>query len=643
MKKLISIVSTHRIPVTGMLTMIVLVIIVYSTIGEHRFLNWDDIDYIHKNDRIKSFSIDNIIWMFSNFSMANWHPLTWLSYTFNYTIWQDNPVPYKITNIILHILNSMLVYVLTVKFLTAARKNFHTISNSRFSLLGATDFQYAGVFAAIIFAVHPLHVESVTWISERKDVLYSLFFMLTIWFYLNYKESNENRKWLIASIFMFLFSLMSKPMSVTTPVLLMLIDIYPLNVFKDGFSVKKAFRTLIPNKTTYLLLAFFVAIITILTQRAGIQGSEHLAIDSRIVNASMSLLQYAFHFFWPVNLSTFYSLHPWSTDPNIYSIFPVAIVFTITIFFFYLAIVKNIYFPVIGWLYFLICVSPVIGIVKVGAQAAADRYTYMPLLSFFIISPVVVVLLAQLAKSRKIRSAVNLTLIFTLGSIFTYLSYQQNMHWKDDQSLWTKAINYSPGTAAIPYSNLATMYYNNGNFNSAILELNKSLAIAPDDVLTMEQLGKAYELMNRDRFAVNAYKKLIATHPEHPLGYIRLGDFYYKKHKLEPAKRLYEKAFSLMPTVPSTLQRSALVDYLNRNYPAAEEKLDYLLKLSSNDTGSLQLLAKIKTRTGQHEEAKSIAQRLLKKNPDDTFARELLQQIGESDKPEQDSVPVTWD
>jgi tetratricopeptide (TPR) repeat protein len=630
-KKLLPAVADHLIPITGILVTIILVTVAYSNIAGHQFLNWDDIDYILKNERIKSFSIDNIMWMFGDFSMANWHPLTWLSYAFNYALWAKNPLAYKITNIVIHTINSILVYAVTLQIITHIKNNFHCSTASRFSLLTTKELQYASIITAIMFGVHPIHVESVTWISERKDVLYSLFFLLTVYFYIKHRESDNDRKWLLTSIFMFLFSLMSKPMSVTTPLILILIDIYPLNTLRNKSTLKESAKSLLANKITFFLLALLVSIITLLTQSAGIQGAERLAIDSRIINASMSILQYVYHFFWPVNLSTFYSFHPWSTDPGIYSILPVAIVSIITIWFVYLAVARKIYFPIIGWLYFAISLLPVIGIVKVGAQAAADRYTYMPLLSFFILAGTVGLMFFSLIRSVNIRRIAGALVAGSLMATFTHLSHRQNEHWKDDESLWTKAINYSPGIAAVPYSNLGTMYFRNGESRSAIIEFNKSLAINPTDISTMEKVGKAYELMKAENFAIDAYKQLIAAHPTVPTGYIRLGDFYYRKQQLNEAKVLYNKAFYLMPNIPSTLQRSALVDYLDKNYAAAEQKLGFLFKLSPNDVGSLQLLAKVKLGLGEYDEATIIAQRLVQINPRDTFAVELLNQKDNSD------------
>jgi len=620
--------ATHRIPIIGILMAAVLITIAYSNISGHKFLNWDDVEYVLKNNRIKSFSLDNLLWMFGDFSMANWHPLTWLTYTFNYAIWGGNPIPFKITNIILHTLNSILVYFLTFKILTNVKNNFHATTNSLFSfaLLDNKDLQYAAVLAAILFGIHPLHVESVTWISERKDVLYSFFLLLTILFYINHREKSDCRKWLIASIVMFLLSLMSKPMSVTTPLILLLIDIYPLNVLANQSSLGKKIKILLPNKTTYILLSTLVSIITILTQRAGIQGSEQLTIDSRFINACMSILQYTYHYFWPFNLSTFYSFHPWSTDPNIYSLFPVAIVFCLTLWFIYLAVAKKILFPIIGWLYFIISLLPVIGIVKVGAQAAADRYTYMPLLSFIVINASAIVMLYRINQDHKLFEIFVISTVAGLFSILTYITYQQNNYWKDDESLWTRAIAYSPGTAATPYNNLGAMYFRRGESRSAILEFNKALAIEPNNLTTMEQIGKAYQIMREDAFAIDAYKQLITIYPEHPIGYIRLGDFFYSKHQVDKAKELYTKAFIIMPSLPSTLQRSALVDYLEYNYEASERKLNYVLKLSPDNIGSLQLLAKVKFGLKQYDEANKIANKLLEINPKDTLAFELLQQ-----------------
>ena len=617
--------KNHLLRIACISITLVLIAISYSGITSHKILNWDDIDYLLKNEKIKSLSLENILWMFTDFSMANWHPLTWISYTFNYVIWGNNPIAYKLINIVIHGLNSILVYFLTYKILILVRNNYHFNTGSLFSKLTNKDFLVASLFVAMLFGIHPLHVESVSWISERKDVLYSFFFLLTFLAYLKHRATIGSDKWLIISILMFLCSLMSKPMAVTMPVLLILIDIYPLNVLKDKHTVKDKLVALFDRKTTFLILALLVSMITILTQKAGIQGAEQLAFDSRLINACLSILLYVYNYFLPINLSTYYSFHPWSTDPNIYSIIPVAGVFLITLSFIYIAIKKNIIFPIIAWLFFLTSLLPVIGIVKVGAQAAADRYTYLPLIGMFIITGACVAILYSHTKTSTIKIIIFSIATITIFSSLSYLTYQQNKYWEDDISLWTRAINHSPGISAIPYNNLGAHYFRRGDSRAAIIQFTKALAIQPNDVVTMERLGKAYELIREEAYAINAYKDIIRAHPMLPTGYVRLGDLYYRKKWVTQAKILYEKAFSLSPSSPSTLQRSALVNYFDKNYESAEEKLNYLQIIKPNDTGGLQLLAKIMVDTGRIEEAKALAVTLLEKNSKDNFAKEILQ------------------
>jgi len=632
-------INKHRLTVIWLAVTLVLIAISYSGITSQKILNWDDTDYLLKNGKIRSFSLDNIIWMFSDFSMANWHPLTWLSYTFNYSIWGNNATAYKAINVVLHSLNSILVYFLTYKILLLVRNNYHSNTTSVFAKFTDKDLLIGSLFCATLFAIHPLHVESVSWISERKDVLYSLFFLLTFLTYIKYKESNKKSNWFIISVVMFLCSLMSKPMAVTMPVLLILIDIYPLRTLKDKRSAKEIFSALFDRKITFILLAFLVSSIAILTQKSGIQDTEHLAIDSRIINACLSILLYIYNYAFPVNLSTYYSFHPWSTDPNIFSILPVATVGLVTLGFIYLAIRKKIFFPIIAWLYFIISLLPVIGIIKVGGQAAADRYTYLPLLSAFILTGAFAALLHNYVCNSKIKVIASSFIAATLIASFSYLTYEQNKHWTDDYSLWIRAINYSPGLSAIPYNNLGAMYFRQGESRSAIVQFNKALAIQPNDLLTMVRIGKAYELMREEAFAINAYNNVINAHPKHPTAYIRLGDLFYRKKLVDKAKMYYSKAFELYPTAPSTLQRSALVDFMNKDYDSAEEKLKYLQQISPNNRGGLQLLAKIMINTGRINEAKTIATTLLAKHRKDNFAKEILLLDTDSPVPDETDLP----
>ena len=623
---IISIIKCNGIPLFGALIISVLTAIAYSGVPQHVFLNWDDYDYILKNSYVKSLSIENLSWMFTNYSMGNWHPLTWLSLALNYEIWGNNPLPFKITSIVIHILNSFLVYLLSCKILILVRDNFHKGDNNWLSPVSDRSLAAAGVFAAVLFGVHPLHVESVSWISERKDLLYSFFYMLSIYYYIRFRETNDNSKYIILSVLMFLFSLMSKPMAVTLPIVLLLLDAYPLKRVSWDKSPKEILLTLLSRKYSFLMLAFLASLIALLTQRSTIQGVDALDMGSRIINACMSIVLYIYHFFWPVNLSTFYSFHPMSTDPNLFSLLPVAVVLSVTIWFLYLAIRHHIFSPLVCWLYIFVTLLPIIGIIKVGAQASADRYTYLPLLSLYIATAALLAIIHHRIRFSKPLVALGVIVSCGIALAATALTHRQNEFWKDDESVWSRAIELSPGTAIVPYIYLGTIYLQQNKLQAAIDEINKAISIQPSNLMGLERLGKIYELMGKEKLAANTYREIIRTHPEHSLGYTRYGDLLYSKKQMSVAKQFYTKAFELDPLSPSTLQRSALIDYYDKNFDSAQKKLSYLLQLDPDDIGGLQLMAKVKISLGKTGKAKEIARKILTLRPEDQFSKDILNQ-----------------
>jgi tetratricopeptide (TPR) repeat protein len=624
MNKSPSFATTYKIEIAGFIALAILTSIAYSGIGNHQFLNWDDITYINENRHIHSITLNNLIWMFTNYEQQNWHPLTWLSFAINFEIWGSNALPFKVTNICIHILNSILVYFLTFNILYISQRNYHLNNGTYYSSLSKKTLKYASILIAIFFAIHPIHVESVTWIVERKDVLSAFFFFATILGYLKYRETHNDIKWFNISFFMFLCSLMSKPMGVTIPLVLILLDIYPLKLLKPELSLIGNTKILLSRKMSFFILSLLVASITLITQRGGIQDLAHMGLDSRLINAAMTVILYFYNFIWPTSLSPFYPFHHWSTEPNLYSFIPVSI-FLVFTGYLLLLFKRKIQFPIIAWAFFLITLLPVIGIVKVGFQAAADRYTYIPLLSAYIAMGAGIALLIEYLKPYRLGRHALIIGAATIISFYMAYTYKQNQIWRADKPLWDYVISQYPGSASVGYSNLGTYYYTKSHFNEAILYFNKALELDPDNIDVMEKIAKTYELSKRDDLALPHYKQIIQAHPDSPRGYTLLGDFLYRRKNVKDAKLLYQKAFSLAPFIVSTMQRSALVDYLERDYSSAKEKLNYLLKLQPDDIGSLQLSAKIEIKLDNKKAAHKLAEKILALRHNDELANEILE------------------
>ncbi|WP_455210487.1 tetratricopeptide repeat protein [Kaarinaea lacus] len=621
-------IKTKIIPIAGFFVLIAATYLAYSGISNQQILAWDDILYILKNEYIRTISFKNLVWMFTDQAISNWHPITWLSYAFNYTIWGTDPYSFKFLNVTIHIFNSILVYFLTIKVLQLIQHNIgkNPKSNSNFTTLSTTELSIASIIVAILFASHPLHVESVSWIAERKDVLSAFFFIAAIIAYLKYKSLPKENNWLLASIILYICSLMSKPMGVTLPVILILLDIYLFRENEKPLLTKASIVDLFKDKVTFIILSFLVSIITIITQWIGIEGTEASPLSSRIINACMSIILYLYNFIAPINLSPFYPFHHWSTDPSLYSLIPVAVVLAITGYFVYLY-KKEIRFPIIAWLYFLIALLPVVGIVKVGWQAAADRYTYLPMLSFYIVIGAGLAILIQKTKQSIAKTVATSLFIVLIPSMLFLQTYQVNKVWENDKTLWSYVISKYPGTATIAYENLGSAHYTKGEFRKAADSFSKALSIEPKKIVAWNKLGRAYDKLNKDDLALASFKQIIAYHPERHEGYIDVGDFYYRRKQFKLAKENYRMAYQIAPSLNSTLQRSALVDYLELNYKPAAKKLNALLALDPNDIGALQLATKVNMSIGDKTRAEAIARKILSLNPKDSFAIQIMNEL----------------
>ena len=614
---------SRRILAFGIIAMAT--VIAYGDLVNHQFLQWDDMLYIHNNKYTHNLSGANLYWMFTNYDVGNWHPLTWLSLALDFSVWGYNPLAFKSVNLAIHIINSVLVYYLVFALLQQAQRNYHAQRHTLFSRVTQRELTIASLLAALLFAIHPQHVESVSWIAERKEVLCGLFFLATILAYIKHKVTNS-KNWLTITTILFFCSLMAKPMAVTLPVVLILIDIYPLKVIDKAAPLNQNLVQLLKNKWILFLLSIIAALITLFAQRHGIQGGEYLSLESRIINACMTLVLYVYKFIWPANLSPFYPFHPWSIEPSLFSLIPVVVILMLIVAFVVLA-KKSIYFPLAALIYIVITLLPVIGLIKVGSQAAADRYTYLPLLSLFVVLGAYTSIILHATQEKLIFKITFFAAIATIAVTFGMFTFQQNKIWKTDFTLWEKAITLYPGLAGRAYSNLGEVYLNQGDYSQAIHYFHKALAIQPENTFVLEQTGKAHVRLSNDKLAAHYFSTIVRLHPEAYRGYMLLGDLFYSRKIVEQARTMYNKAFSLMPDSTATLQRKALVDYLDGNLQSALQKVDYLLMISPDNIGGLQLSAKIHLKANNINEATESVNRILELKPDDSFAKELLNTI----------------
>jgi len=446
---------------------------VYLPSLNHEFVNWDDPVYVSRNPHLDSFDAAFIGWAFTTDACSNWHPLTWISLGIDTAVWGKRPSGYRLTSLLLHGLNTVLTVLL---FGWLGRLALG--SDGRASLFAATT-------AGAVFGLHPLHVESVAWVAERKDVLYAFFWLLALLAWIGYAtgDGKRARPWCYGlSLLLFALSLLSKPMAVTLPLVLIIADFYPLRRFQDG----RAFvRIAVLEKLPFFVLAAASSVVTLVVQKAGgaMEAMEHIPLGPRLWGAEKAIGFYLQQFVAPVSLVPFYPLPEKITPLTFDYLAPLALALAITA----AAILGRRRAPVVtaGWTYYLVTLVPVLGIVQVGSQAAADRYMYLPMLG------PLAVLAAGAAwvwrRGARARGVALVSLVLVSGSLGA-LTVRQISVWRDSVTLWTHVTRRFPDCASAFYQ-LGHAYRRKRDFASAENAWRRTVEIAPRHSEALNGLG----------------------------------------------------------------------------------------------------------------------------------------------------------
>jgi protein O-mannosyl-transferase len=543
-------------------------LLVYLSTLQNAFVEWDDPSYIVKNPNIRSLNLALLKWAFFGFHVSNWHPLAWLSHAIDYWAWGLNPVGHHLTSIVIHAINTFVVVLLVFKLLDVVPKPIHRNNEAR-SLSDRRIFITA-VTTGLLFGLHPLHVESVAWISERKDLLCALFFLLSILKYIQYAKRllNEsvlgknisqqvfNKNYVLTFIF-FSLSLLSKPMAITLPIVLLLLDWYPLDRIRF-----QSYKALLIEKVPFFILSLFSAVLTILAQKSGgaIATIEEFPLSVRVIVGVKTLIVYLWKMIYPLNLIPFY---PYPQDASLFSLkYISAIVLVIVISSICLIDWKRkIWLSV--WAYYVVTLLPVLGIVQVGSQSMADRYTYLPSLSIFIAIGIGVAWVAEkLLKGRGLSSVILAgSALLTLSLIMSYLTIKQISIWKNSYSLWSYVIKKEPGQVPQAYFSLGTVFLEKEELDSALAYYSKALELNPKYVEAYENRGYIYEKMGRFYEAASDYSKSIDLRPSRYQAYYNRAGVFSKMGSPESALADYDKVIDLDPTNYNTFNNRGIIMY----------------------------------------------------------------------------------
>jgi len=540
----------------------------YNPVNRHPFVNYDDDRYVTENPHIRNgLSWDTVSWAFTAEEQGNWHPLTWLSHALDYQLFRQNATGHHFTSLLIHSANAVLLFLL---------------------LTYATGRLGPSLLVAALFALHPINVESVAWVAERKNVLSTFFFFAALAAYCWYARRPDWRRYL-AFAGLFALGLMSKPMVITLPFVLLLLDFWPLGRIQ-GFPAgvlsvpQSPLSRLLVEKLPLLVLSAASAAITMRVQQAGgaMRSTAQFSLGVRLENAVVAYAMYLWKMVWPSHLAPLYphpgdSLSAWQVTISALVLLAVTVV---------VLRFRSRRYLLTGWLWFLGTLVPVIGLVQVGDQAMADRYAYIPLIGIFIMLAWGAADLADLLhiglSARMIPAACILLAL-------AFATHRQLGYWSSNYELWTHALAvtdknfiaqnnlggallllgkpdeaYAHFQAAaeinpndpMSRSNLGAYLQEHGKLSEAMAQYDRSISLTSDPGLlaaTYANLGTAYRNLGEDEKARDSYDQALRLNPNQSNAYLGLGELLEKQNQLDDAIRNYSRSVELRPTATGFL------------------------------------------------------------------------------------------
>jgi len=487
---------------------------VFGQTFHHQFINYDDPLYVIDNAHVRAgLRWGGIAWALTHVHSQNWHPLTSISHMMDCQLFGLNAGAHHLVNVFFHSLAAALLFVF---------------------LQRATASVWRSAFAAAVFALHPLRVESVAWIAERKDVLSGVFFMATLIAYVAYARKQSIGRYVTMSI-LFACGLMSKPMLVTTPIVLLLLDYWPLARFERSTITK-----LVVEKIPLFALSAGSIVMTLWAQNFALGSTEFLPLQWRITNALFSYFEYVRQTFWPHDLIPFY-VHP-ENRLEIWRLL-IAVIFLITAT--VIAFVRRRQNPylIIGWLWYLVMLIPVIGIVQVGLQGHADRYTYLPQIGLNI---AMVWLIWDLTKSWRTQKIILSSAAVIVVATLSILSWKQTQHWRDTEALWRHTLAITPDSD-VAHAGLGGILFVRGQVDESIDHYERALRLRNGNAAAHFGLGRALARKQKTDAAIFHFQKALAIQPDYIGASNDLGVLLASKGEIKEAIEAWRQTLSFDP------------------------------------------------------------------------------------------------
>jgi cytochrome c-type biogenesis protein CcmH/NrfG len=566
----------------------------YNPVNQHPFVNYDDPGYVIDNAHVHAgLSWETICWAFTTTEQANWHPLTWISHALDYQLFHSNPAGHHFDSLLIQSLSAVVLFLI---------------------LVYGTGRTGASFFVAALFALHPINVESVAWIAERKNVLSTLFFFLNLGAYGWYAAARSWQRYLLVSIF-FAMGLMAKPMVITLPCVLLLLDYWPLRRWG-----KTPVGKLFIEKLPLFALSAGSAAMTMSAQQAGgaMRSTVQFSLGTRLANATVAYATYLWKMIWPTRLAPMYP-HPGESLAIWQILISIAVLAGITALVF---IRRDKRYLAVGWFWFLGTLVPVIGLVQVGDQAMADRYAYIPLVGIFAMISFGV---ADLADAKKLGLAPRVIAAVCVVAALSCLTYRQLGYWSSSYELWSH-------TLAITQNNFVA----EDNMGGALLLLGKpdeahehfeaAARINPHDPMSHSNLGAYLQEHNQLRQAVDQYESAIRMTSDPALlasiygnlgaAYRDLGEDAKALDSYDEALRLNPNQFNAYLGLGRLLERQGKLDEAITNYSRS-------VQIRPTEAGFLHLGHALQLK-GRRQDAVSAYQEAVQLNPDSTEAQQAL-------------------
>ncbi|MBN2019421.1 MAG: tetratricopeptide repeat protein [Sedimentisphaerales bacterium] len=558
----------NRIKVFICIGIAVATLVAYEPVRHNGFVNFDTHTYVTKNPYVnKGITLQSVTWAFTEYRSANWHPLTWISHMLDCELYGLNPLGHHITSLVIHIVNSVLLFLLLYK------------------MTGAT---WRSAFVAGVFALHPVHVESVAWIAERKDVLSGFFWMLTILVYIRYTERPSVRRYMLVVI-IFVMGLMSKPMVVTLPFVLLLLDYWPLELV-DKIGRHGKLGRLVLEKVPLIILSAISCVITFVTQKydKAVISLEVLPLRDRIINALGCYFYYILKMLYPKDLAVLYPAQWLKIEEAMVTVIGASVLLL-------LCRHGKRRWLAVGLLWYMGTMVPVIGLVQVGSQIMADRYTYIPSIGFFIIIAwAAAEILSKIRHSRRLlASGAALTLI-----TMVFLTRVQAGYWRDTITLWEHTLKVTRDNE-VAENNYALTLCEKGRFTEAEVHIRNALRINP--AYLKARLALCDVLLKQNKFseAIACYKDYLTFQQDSARVYYNLAFALGIEKKYDEALEFLTCALNLAPNYPEIHKGIGYLLFRTGKLNEAVEHFNEALKTDANTAEIYSALGSVYSQLGK--------------------------------------------